>query len=143
MFTLWFLLSTVAHVMSIDAVTPQRRSRATANSYVVSHLFCESSLAREERIGQKTLEEVHTYSELKHDPRASLPDSFTVCSTIMTTGCQSSSWPTFFNILDDNRSQFLSPFHSHGLIESRLMIGFHEGGTEGVSGRERHPKELF
>ena len=78
------LLSTVAREMSIKEISLQRRSRATANSYVVSQQFCESSLAGEGRIGHKTLEEVHTYSELKHDPRASLPDSFTVCSTIMT-----------------------------------------------------------
>ena len=135
MFTFCFLLSAVAHVMSAKEVSLERRSRATANSYVVSHLFCESSLDGKDRTGQKTLEEVHTYSELKHDPRASLPDSFTICSTIMTSGCQSSSWPTFFNILDDNRSQFLSPFHSHGLLESRIMLGFHEGNTELLSGK--------
>ena len=56
---------------------------------VVSHAFCESSVADEDNVGKKTLEEVHTYAELKNDPRASLPDSFSIYSTIMTTSCPS------------------------------------------------------
>ena len=65
-----------------------RKTRAVAQTNVVSLTFCESNLPAEDNMGKKTLEEVHTYAELKHDPRASLPDSFTVCSTIMTSGCQ-------------------------------------------------------
>ena len=60
-----------------------RRTRAVAQTDVVSLTFCESNLPVEDKMGKKTLEEVHTYAELKNDPRASLPDSFTVCSTIM------------------------------------------------------------
>ena len=56
---------------------------------VVSHAFCESSVADEDNMGKKTLEEVHMYAELKNDPRASLPDSFSIYSTIMTTSCPS------------------------------------------------------
>ena len=91
---------------------------------VLSFAFCESSLAAEDKMGKKTLDEVHTYAELNHDPRGSLPQSFTVCSTIMTTGCLSQArWPTFFNILDNNGGQFLGPFLSHGIIESGLRLG--------------------
>ena len=31
---------------------------------VVSHAFCESSVADEDNVGKKTLEEVHMYAEL-------------------------------------------------------------------------------
>ena len=66
---------------------------------VVRLAFCESSLSAEDKTRKKTLEEVHTYAELKDDPRASLPGSFTICSTIMITGCQSYGGPMFFNFL--------------------------------------------
>ena len=42
---------------------------------VASLEFCESSLPAEDKKGKKTLEEVHTYAELKHDPHH--PDLFT------------------------------------------------------------------
>ena len=74
-----------------------RGTGAVAKTNVISLTFCESSLPAEDKMGKKMLEEVHTYAELKHDPRASLPDSFTICSTIMIKGCQSSYvWPMFF-----------------------------------------------
>ena len=56
---------------------------------VVSHAFCESRLQAEDNMAKNSLKEVHTYAELKNDPRASLPDSFSIYSTIMTTSCQS------------------------------------------------------
>ena len=118
------LLSAEATLNGIPVL--QRTRALAADTDVVSLTFCESLLPAEEKMGKKTLEEIHTYAELKHDPRASLPDSFTVCSTIRTTGCQSDSWPMFFNILDNNRGQFLVPQLSHGSIESRLGIYFHE-----------------
>ena len=49
--------------------------------------FCESSLPPQDKTNKKTLDEVHTYAELKHDPLASLPYSFTICSNLMTAGC--------------------------------------------------------
>ena len=105
------------------------------NTNVISLGFCESSLPAEDTMARKTLEEVHTYAELKHDPRAALPQSFTVCSSIMTTGCQSYEWPTLFNILDSNGDQFLAPWHSHGIIISRLTIGFRDGISPMVTGK--------
>ena len=50
----------------------------TIRTNVVNHAYCEASLSAEDKMNKKTLEEVHTYAELKHDPRASLPDSFTI-----------------------------------------------------------------
>ena len=102
---------------------------------MVSLTFCESSLPAEDTMPKKTLEEIHTYAELKHDPRASLPDSFTVCSTVMITGCQSNMWPTFFNILDDNRNHFLAPVLRVGEIKSGLRIGFRQHNTEAQTGK--------
>ena len=37
---------------------------------VISHAFCDSSLSAEDKIAKKTLDDVHTYAKLKHDPRA-------------------------------------------------------------------------
>ena len=79
-----------------------QKTSATTNTFtnVVKNNFCESGLPPDDKMAKKTLEEVYSYAELKHDPRASLPDSFTVCSTIRITGCQSNK-PMFFNILDN------------------------------------------
>ena len=102
---------------------------------VVSLTFCESQLPAKDKMAKKTLEEVHTYAELKDDKRASLPDSFTVCSSIMTTDCPSYKWPVFFNILDENRDQFMVPYLSSGVIESGLQIGFKERETQLLIGK--------
>ena len=64
--------------------------------------------------GKKTLEEVPTYAELKHDPKSNLPDSFTICSTIMDTNCHSEWFPLFFNLLDN---QFETQLYVHGESE--------------------------
>ena len=56
---------------------------STCKTNVVSHTFCEHDLPLEDTIGKKTLEETLTYAELKFNPKSDLPDSFTVCSTIM------------------------------------------------------------
>ena len=90
-------------------------------NYVVNHSFCESSLPPEDLEGKNTLEEVHTYAELKNDPHSNLPDSFTICSTIMDTNCQSWGWPMFFNVLDNQNKQLVAPFLTTSL-ESGLSM---------------------
>ena len=55
----------------------------TIRTNVVNHAYCEASLSAEDKMNKKTLEEVHTYAELKHDPRASLPDSFTIDTVLL------------------------------------------------------------
>ena len=60
---------------------------------LVSHAFCESAMSPEEKMSKNTLIEIHTFSKLKKDPLASLPDSFTVCSTMMTRNCSCYAWP--------------------------------------------------
>ena len=97
-------------------------SNETFNTHIVNLAFCESNLLPTDKMGKETLEDLHTYAELKDDSRASLPDSFTVCSNIMISGCFSTEWPTFFNIFDNNRGQFLNPLLSPGSFISRLGI---------------------
>ena len=138
----WLVLSKVENVRSVDVreaksneIVHQRRTRATANSYVVNHVFCESSLTEEEMMSKQTLEEVHTYAELKHDSRASLPDSFTICSTIVTTSCQNYAYPAFFTILDNNGTQLLTPLRSNSSINSIFIILFSQGSSEMEKGK--------
>ena len=140
----WFLLSTVANGIIVNAreatsneMTQQRKTRATKQTFtkVVNHAFCDSSVSAEDKNGKRTLEEVHTYAELKHDPSASLPDSFTICSTIMTTRCPSSVWPTFFTLLDNDRAQLLASIGNRGSDVSSLEILYLEGATELVTGK--------
>ena len=102
---------------------------------VVNQAFCDSSLPPEDKMGKKTLEEVHTYAELKHNPHASLPESFTVCSTIMTPDCPNQIWPAFFSILDSDMSQFLAPICKGGSILSSLKIFYQKEATEAVAGK--------
>ena len=127
-----FLLSAVASVIVTDSIdNTQQRSSFTE---VVNHAFCESSLPTADKMGKNTLEEVHTYAELKHDPRASLPDSFTVCSNMMITNCHSFHYPIFFNILDDQGGQLLSPWLGYGSLEG--ILGMQTGAKrESVTGK--------
>ena len=71
----------------------QEKTHSETLTKVVNHEFLPSSLSVEDKNDKKTLKELHTYAELKDDPRSSLPDSFTICSTAKTTlsetnGCQ-------------------------------------------------------
>ena len=113
-FILWLLLSTVnVGEANKDVKQHKRGTRATSKTStdVVNLSFCKSDLPAEDKGGRRRKEEVHTYAELKHDPRASLPDSFTISSTIMATDCYYPRWSPFFNILNKNSAQF---WH-HGL----------------------------
>ena len=76
-------------------------------TYVVNHEFCSSCLSEEENENKETLEELHTYAELKNDPRADLPSSFTICSNVMTTY---GSEQTFFTLLGKDGNKWLTPF---------------------------------
>ena len=118
-------------------MTQERITRATSNTFtdVVNHAFCESDLSTEDKRGKKRLEDVHTYAELKHDRRASLPDSFTVCSTIMTSGCLSFGRPSFFTVLDNDRGPFLSAYFIPRGITSKLGIGFRQRNAQMITGK--------
>ena len=62
------------------------RTGDLSDTKVVNQALCESSLPAEQMVGKNTLEEVHTYAELEHDPRASLPDSFVLPSRQRVAG---------------------------------------------------------
>ena len=111
------------------ALAHQLRTRETLIRLtdVVSHAFCESRLQAEDNMATNSLKEVHTYAELKHDPCASLPDRFTICSTIMIPNCLSRAWPTFFAVLSNNGTQILSPIGSPAAIVTHLKILYLQG----------------
>ena len=85
-----FFLLMASRASSGNTCTGTSHKKCT---YVVNHSFCESSLPPEDKEGKKTLEEVHTYAELKLDRSLDPPDSFTICSTIMATECKSAIMP--------------------------------------------------
>ena len=136
---MWFLLLLLFALKGTGATnnkdfndaTLQQGKRASANDLidVVSHSFCESSLRANDKMAKKTLQELHTYASLKLDKKASLPDSFTVCSTIQKHGCQSDIWPTFFSILGTDDVQFLGAIRNHNAINTHFEVLFSNGST--------------
>ena len=140
----FFLLLTVAEGVNVREPTitsnergeARRKARETPNrsNDVVSLAFCDSSLSEEDKMGKKMLKEVHTYAELKHDPRASLPNSFTICSTIMKINCPNYVMPAFFAILDNDRAMFFAPVSSARSLVSFLKIFYLQGSSEQVNG---------
>ena len=98
---------------------PQHPWLKSHNSWLSSGVVQAAELSS----GKPNLEEIHTYAELKHDPRSSLPDAFTICSTIMTMTCPSMNGPVFFNLLDNNSHLLMAPAYIVG-IESYFAIDF-------------------
>ena len=111
------------------------RTGDLSDTKVVNQALCESSLPAEQMVGKDTLEEVHTYAELELDPHASLPDSFTICSAIITTSCRNSPWPAFFTILDKSRSLLLAPMLVHNSVVNSLKIFYLQGASEEAVGK--------
>ena len=77
---------------------------------VVDFTFCEANMPPQDIAAKPDLKEIHTYAELKRDPRSSIPEAFTICSTIMRRTCRSINNPVFFNILDNNFQQLMAPW---------------------------------
>ena len=69
---------------------------------VIHHKFCES--CNPENL--KTLKDVHTYSQLKYDPRASLPSSFTICVSVLVT--IDNLRPSLFTLLGNDGQPWFS-----------------------------------
>ena len=113
-----------------------RKARETYKGLtkIVDHAYCDSSLSDEEKVTKKTLREIHSYAELKFDPQGNLPESFTICSSIMTPSCANKFWPTFFTILDNNMAQFFAPAIRHKEMTSLLIIYYHEERSKFVTG---------
>ena len=60
---------------AISDVTCSNGKGVDSCANVVSHTFCEQNMPSRASVGKKTLEEVHTFAELKHDPGSALPQS--------------------------------------------------------------------
>ena len=103
---------------------------------VVADTFCKSDMPLEDVLGNKnTLKEVHNYAELKYDHYGRLPDSFTICSSLIIPSCGKLIWPTFFTILGNDGAQFLAPVVKRGSIVSLFRILYVRGSSKMVIGR--------
>ena len=80
-----------------------RSMSKVASAYVVNHEYCFSCIITEEH-QVETLDEIRSYAELKSDPRADLPSSFTICSSVMTTY---GSGQIFFTLLGKDGNKWL------------------------------------
>ena len=111
-----------------------RKARETQRELttVVNHAFCDSNVSDENKMAKKTLMEIHTYAELKSDPQGNLPDSFTICSSLMTPSCPSHIWPSFFTILDNEQAHLFTPAIRHKHMTSLLKIYFQKGSKSVV-----------
>ena len=123
---------------NLNENTQHPSTSTTAHTYVVSHEFCENNLPADDRTSKSSVQGVHTYAELKDDPRSTLPASFTICSSLMTTECPI-EWGMqrmLFTILDEHRHQLLvSKVAMHnrkgemGTIETIFSISYSQGTT--------------
>ena len=125
----FFLLSIVTKVRSVNV----EKAKTTE---VVSHAFVESSLTADEKMTKKTVDELHTFAELKHDPRAMLPESFTICSTVVTPSSNPyKDWSAFFTIIDKDRAQFLAAIYDQRSIDSLLKMVHLQGASGQANGK--------
>ena len=116
-----FILLSLALLVTMDTVEGMeaRSSRSVKRSIhqnttsalnpltaIVSHSFCEFCLSAEDKESKRNMDDVHTYAKLKTDPNDSLPPSFTICSSLIT-----SSGPSglLFSLLGEDGNQWLAP----------------------------------
>ena len=134
MFPIWKTTAETVHSKETALI---RKARETEKGLtkIVNHAYCDSSLSDEDKMTKKTLKEIHTYAELKSDPQRNLPDSFTICSSMMTPSCPSYFWPSFFTILNDDKAPFIAPTIRHKEITSLLMIFYLQEESKSVVGK--------
>ena len=125
----------VVIVFILMANTCSSASMATQRSDIVSLAFCDSSLSPEDKMSKGSVEKVHTYAELKHDPSGSLPEAFTICSAFLVPRCSSYSQPSLFALLDNNRNQLFAPIDEPRSIKSVLMIWYFQGSSDIAEGK--------
>ena len=123
--SIWTITAETVHSKE-GTLIRQARGTEMGSTRIVNHAYCDSSLSDEDKTYKKTLQEIHTYAELKFDPHGNLPESFTICSSMMTPSCPSHFWPPFFTILDDDKAQFFAPYIRHKEMTSLLRIYFQE-----------------
>ena len=78
-----------------------RQKVPATNLDVVNHDHCQSCKRK-----VSSLKDVHTYSELKYDPRASLPFSFTFCVSVLVT--TNNLHPSLFTLLGNDGQPWFS-----------------------------------
>ena len=100
----------------------QQMTQSGSLAKVVNHEFLPSSLSVEDKNDKKRLKELHTYAELKDDPRSSLPASFTICSTAATTLSETNGWAIFFSILTKEKDQLLLSCHADQGVMMMMMV---------------------
>ena len=113
----------------------QEITHSEALTKVVNHEFLPSSLSVEDKNDKKTLKELHTYAELKDDPRSSLPDSFTICSTAKTTLSETNGWAIFFSILTKEKDQLLISCHADQGVTKSGQAVILQKSSKHVSGK--------
>ena len=129
------LSGTFCLVITLLATARSKANSVSQRTRDVTNIVSLSSLSEEENTRKETLDEVDTYAELKHDPHASLQDSLTICSTIMTTGGSDLGFTAFFTILDNDRAQFLAPISVHEVEISSLKIYHRQGASAEIIGK--------
>ena len=92
LFPIWTTAAETVHSKE-SALIREARETEMGFTRIVNHAYCDLSLSDENKMAKKTLKEIHTYAELKFDPQGNLPDSFTICSSLMTPSCPSYWWP--------------------------------------------------
>ena len=122
----------LCHFFLLSIVTKVRSVKEAKTTEVVSNAFVQSILtaSAEEKMTKKTVDELHTFAELKHDPCAMLPESFTICSTVVTPSSNPyKDWSAFFTIIDKDRAQFLAAIYDQRSIDSLLKIVHLQGAS--------------
>ena len=79
----------------------ENRQKISATLDVINHDHCPSCPQK-----VSSLKDVHTYSELKYDPRASLSSSFTFCVSVHVTTNNLS--PSLFTLLGNDGQPWFS-----------------------------------
>ena len=95
-FLLLLLFSFLLSSNSVHGLEDQQRKPTTKVVMIGSH-------SEELR---NTLGDINNYAELKHDPRASLPTSFTICVSVLVTTMN--LWPFLFSLLRNDGFQSFS-----------------------------------
>ena len=99
----------------------ENQQQLPANQLVViNHGFCQSC-SRE----FKSLKDVHTYSDLKYDPRASLPSSFTFCVSVLVTR-NNLGPPLFTSLGNDGQPWFSAKIAQFGSFCAEYYMQSHE-----------------
>ena len=82
-FPIWTIAAETVHSKE-NALIRKARESQMGITRIVNHAYCDSCLSDEDKVTKKTVNEIHTYAELKSDPQGNLPDSFTICSSLLT-----------------------------------------------------------